>query len=306
MIKTADVVEASEMPLFDELVVLDEVPHDSSLMVEEPKQDEKFDLKKNPNFKLFIPHMNDMLKNIPTHSGKTTAGCERLIAYLDAADRLISQAVAADHKGEIDDVAAEEIRKEIRKMKRQVKKRYNEINEAYDADDAKYASTQETEIVKEATEVKPEMIPEVIEEKVEEIKTAAECSCKVEKKVVAADDENCPTCKIRLWKADENLMECISCDQVFERQLKKEATTPRVSLVMSPWERAITGIVVNAVVSQGKKAEDVYAELKKQYKFSERDELGLMQLLTDLGFPVMRNLMAVPHGNIEFSTQYNA
>lgn len=66
----------------------------------------------------------------------------------------------------------------------------------------------------------------------------------------------------------------------------KVATTPGIQLVMTPFERAITGIIINASVSAGKPLEDVYQFLKKKYSLDEREELAIMQLLRDMGQPI--------------------
>lgn len=71
--------------------------------------------------------------------------------------------------------------------------------------------------------------------------------------------------------------------------IKKEATTPRVQLVATPFERAIAGILINSVVSGGKPFEEVYAFLKQKYKFSDKDELSIMQLVMDMGYSIFKD-----------------
>lgn len=72
-------------------------------------------------------------------------------------------------------------------------------------------------------------------------------------------------------------------------EIVKEATVARSQLVVSAFERAITGIIINAVVSGGKPLEDVYDFLKKKYAFTEREELSLQQLLMDMGQPIFKD-----------------
>lgn len=72
-------------------------------------------------------------------------------------------------------------------------------------------------------------------------------------------------------------------------EIKKEASTPRIQLVMTPFERAITGMIVNSVVSAGKPFEDVYDNLKEKYAFTDREELSIMQLLMDMGHPIFKD-----------------
>ena len=73
------------------------------------------------------------------------------------------------------------------------------------------------------------------------------------------------------------------------QDIVKEATTPRVQLVVTPFERAISGILVNAVVSGGKPFEDVYDYLKGKYSLDEREELTIMQLLMDSGYHIFKD-----------------
>ena len=83
---------------------------------------------------------------------------------------------------------------------------------------------------------------------------------------------------------------------------------------MTPFERAITGAIVNGFVSQGKNPEEIYAELKKKYKFTDRDELSIQQVLADMGFPMLKDRGHVGDASeqlnkgkgIEFATQYQA
>ncbi len=72
-------------------------------------------------------------------------------------------------------------------------------------------------------------------------------------------------------------------------ELNKVASTPKINMVMTPFERAITGILTNAVVSAGKPFEDVYQFLKKKYSINEREELAIMQILRDMGHPIFKD-----------------
>jgi hypothetical protein len=72
--------------------------------------------------------------------------------------------------------------------------------------------------------------------------------------------------------------------------LKKEATTPRnIVIAVSPFERAISGIMINAHVSGGHSIEDVYGFLAKKYSIDEREELAIMQLCMDSGFHMFKD-----------------
>ena len=78
-----------------------------------------------------------------------------------------------------------------------------------------------------------------------------------------------------------------------ESSISKTATTPRVQIVATPFERAIAGILINSVVSAGHPFEDVYDYLNKKYAFSERDELSIMQLVIDSGHHIFKDRGAI-------------
>jgi hypothetical protein len=71
--------------------------------------------------------------------------------------------------------------------------------------------------------------------------------------------------------------------------LKKTAMIPRIQLVVQPFERAIAGIIVNSVVSGGKPLEEVYDFLKDKYKLTDREELAVMQVVMDYGYPIFKD-----------------
>ena len=522
MKKLADIVETTELPLLDEVVVMDEAPE--SVVVEEPAE-VNGDYEKTQDLVDFLPWLQGKLTKLPQHSGATTSGCERIIAHLKMLDKEISKAITRDFDCLLDDTVVEKFRKDIRKMVKKLEKRHKEINDAYDADDAKFASSginvktaesdmldkqavkqivkdvlsdflgrdkvsvnlyhellgamettidqggmkfigddelpedeandrilpgelskvdigegkakpvehkaDDEELAKYKQEVQKrlrsddeeearpilsvremnrrrdrigtddDLLPwekkelEMAEKQLARLiakqeanrdsekakrdlkdkllddalngmkdsattlsdmekemnkaddkvkdhkkcsmcqtnkagrqglcadcqkevdeyggglkeKDASACACHIEK-TIEANVDTCPTCNIRLWAASDSLMECIACDEVYTRKIVKEATTAKIQMVVSTFERAIAGIIVNSVVSQGRNAEQTYAALKDQYKFSSRDELGIQQLLQDMGYPVARNFMGavdnVDGKSVEFATNYSA
>jgi hypothetical protein len=73
-------------------------------------------------------------------------------------------------------------------------------------------------------------------------------------------------------------------------ELKKQAATPNnIVIAVSPFERAISGMMINAHVSAGHPMEDVYASLKKKYSLTDREELSIMQLCMDSGFHIFKD-----------------
>lgn len=74
-----------------------------------------------------------------------------------------------------------------------------------------------------------------------------------------------------------------------DSSLKKEGSLPRATLIMTPFERAIAGILINSVVSAGHPFEEVYEFLRKKYKLDSREELAILQLVMDMGFPIFKD-----------------
>jgi hypothetical protein len=72
-------------------------------------------------------------------------------------------------------------------------------------------------------------------------------------------------------------------------EINKTAAHPKINLFVSPFERAIAGIIVNSVVSGGKPIEEVYDFLKEKYDLSDREELAIMQVIMDSGFPIFKD-----------------
>ena len=58
---------------------------------------------------------------------------------------------------------------------------------------------------------------------------------------------------------------------------------------MTPFERAISGILINSVVSAGHPFEDVYDFLKEKYSLTDREELAILQLVMDHGMPIFKD-----------------
>lgn len=72
--------------------------------------------------------------------------------------------------------------------------------------------------------------------------------------------------------------------------LVKEAGTPsNIVITVTAFERAISGIMINAHVSGGHPMEDVYDFLSKKYDLDEREELSIMQIIVDSGFHVFKD-----------------
>lgn len=79
-------------------------------------------------------------------------------------------------------------------------------------------------------------------------------------------------------------------DRMIENEaMEKKAFSPKLRVVVTPFERAISGILINSVVAGGKPFEEVFEFLKKKYDLDERDELSIMQVVMDSGFPIFKD-----------------
>lgn len=81
---------------------------------------------------------------------------------------------------------------------------------------------------------------------------------------------------------------CVNCEEE-SGDLSKKASTPVIKVFMTPFERAVVGIMINATVSGGKNIEEVYGKLKNKYNFTPREELAIQQLVADHGYPVYKD-----------------
>jgi hypothetical protein len=77
--------------------------------------------------------------------------------------------------------------------------------------------------------------------------------------------------------------------QVEQSALNKQATYPSLQVVITPFERAITGILINSVISAGHPFEDVYSYLKEKFDLTPREELSILQTVVDMGFPIFKD-----------------
>jgi len=72
--------------------------------------------------------------------------------------------------------------------------------------------------------------------------------------------------------------------------MEKSASVPNnLVIAVTPFERAITGIMINSHVSAGRAMADTFEALKKKYDISEREELAIMQICMDSGFPIFKD-----------------
>lgn len=81
-------------------------------------------------------------------------------------------------------------------------------------------------------------------------------------------------------------------DEDFDDVMTKEATVPSFNgfqINITPFQRAIVGALINGKVSGGRNMEELWTEAKKKYNMSDREELEILQILADFGYPEFKD-----------------
>lgn len=125
---------------------------EEEIVVEEPEEIEVNDDPWSWSVKEFLPWLDKMMKQVPTHSGKETVGLERAIAYLQKVDKEISKAVRSDFNNNIDIDMVEKARDEIQRGIERLEDRHEMVatNKYRKKKNKKKADDESDELVKEA------------------------------------------------------------------------------------------------------------------------------------------------------------
>jgi hypothetical protein len=86
-------------------------------------------------------------------------------------------------------------------------------------------------------------------------------------------------------------------DDTHEGELVREAGVPQFQLVVTPFQRAIAGALINGKVSGGRNLEELWKEAKEKYKMDDREELEILQVLADMGYPEFRDRLRLGEDN---------
>jgi len=82
--------------------------------------------------------------------------------------------------------------------------------------------------------------------------------------------------------------------------LKKEATAPHFNgfqMLITPFQRAIASALINGKVSGGRNLEELWKDAKKKYKMEDREELEILQILADMGYPEFKDRLRLGDDN---------
>ena len=256
-VNTLEVMEDTQptQPAQDQIVVVEEavpeankVPGSDAVLevVEEEQQAQDTDWANDKDHSKFVGYMEARIKNIPRHSGNTIPGCERAVSYLKDCQNELRTAIRSDLDGKIDELVVDKLHKELQEMIERLEKQIEKLR----VNGAVKVANVQVQLV-----------------------TAGECNrC----------GAGVPT-----WHDVENdRVVCLKCDaEVGSDDLTKVANTPKLTVFISAFERAIVGTLIDSAVSNGKNIEEVYDKLDKKYKFTDRERLAIVQTVADYGFP---------------------
>ncbi|MFA5048462.1 MAG: hypothetical protein WC516_05575 [Patescibacteria group bacterium] len=97
-------------------------------------------------------------------------------------------------------------------------------------------------------------------------------------------------------------------DEGEEGKLVKEATTPQfkgIQVQMSAFERAVVGAIINGAVSGGRNIEELYKEVKEKYDLTNREELAILQIMADFGYPIFKDRLMMGSKNEDSTRKDN-
>jgi len=237
----------------------------------------------------FIVYLKNRMSNLPRHSGNTTVGCERAIAYLKELDKEISKAIQSDKDNVIDEGEAENIREMIYDFISKLETRHGEL------------SSKRSEKYRKKASVKI----------AQDVVTRINDGINIQYYIEVDNGYDLP--QMLPVSIAEPTPEQVQKFASGEEAFVKEAQTARIVLFEDPFLHAITRLLINSSVSAGRNIEEVYAKLKKKYSFTPREELSIQNLLVEKGMPVFKDFGRLSEdadpsdGNgIDFSTTYYA
>lgn len=147
-------LEVGEDPSGEIVLTLDHVPgglnqeeieEPAEIEVEEPQEIEIDDDPWAWKISNFLPWLSKMMKAVPAHSGRDTAGLERAVAYLEELDRHISRAMRGDLNNELSIEAIEKARDEIQRGIERLQERHEKVKSSKYPKKKKKKSEDETD-----------------------------------------------------------------------------------------------------------------------------------------------------------------
>lgn len=261
-------IDLSESDLTDEISSVDDldlVPDSIQTLLDEVEEKEEVkekDWENDGDHSKFLPYALLRLKNIPKHNGNTTVGCERAISYLRKLDKEISRAIQSDDKNVIDEEEAEKIRDKAFDYIEALEKALDKISSKKRK---KHATQLDSKVF---TRIAEGGIPAYFA-KISSIGEGGLEEVLLEMDLVEPTDLQ--TRAYIDWE---------------EGRITKTADTAKIFLMADPFLHEISNIIIRAHSTYGRDVQDIYSELSKKYKFSDRDHLAVHSLLREKGMLV--------------------
>lgn len=257
-----DVVETAESVLGDAEDLLEEhgdeslsnlLPGANVSLSEFEEEDEArdTDYANDKDLTKFMDHVTALYPaKIPHHDGTSTVGCERAISFLDRMNGDISRAIREDQENVLDIAKLEDIRVNIMRDVLVLKDHLSKLKRQIRDGHSKSASVE-----------------------------VSSPKARGSKGNLGIPNWESPSGKSISYRRMREV-----------EKLEKVAGTPNnLVIAVSPFERAISGIMINAHISAGHPMEDVYGFLTKKYDITDREELAIMQLCMDSGFHIFKD-----------------
>lgn len=225
----------------------------SNTIVEQKAEDapKETDWENDGDHSKFKSYFESKFHNVPRHSGQTIPGCERACSYCKDLLRELSKAMRSDLGGKIEEGWADQVYKKLNDHVEQLENAIDKLRANTSTKNKVFASPQVNLLVE------------------------GKCDrC----------DGDVPT-----WHDVENdRVVCLKCNAVVGSEgLEKVANTPHLNVYISPFERAIVGMLINGACAGGKNIEELWDKMDKKYKFSDREHLSIRQILADYGYPLI-------------------
>lgn len=254
IVEQAYVLEEASPIINDPTAVLEDFEPEGTTQTESTWEDDEDHSK-------YLIWLRRQLENLPRHSGKTTVGCERVIAKLKQLNSSLSKALQTDDDNEIDEVEAERLRDLM----------LNYISRLQEACD-----------------------------RLMDGKTRKKADLRVGKKVfVRIAQGSDPEYYIPVSDASGTMLLPVEIVEPTNQQvqaceqfdtLTKEAFSTKINLVADPFLNEITRLIIEGHVSHGRNIEKLYQKLDQRYKFTDRDHLSIQSLLREKGLHLNKDL----------------
>lgn len=266
-----EIIELGEMPgleLIDQPMAIilpgSDVPMTSDPEEVEEEQKET-DWENDGDHNQFMSYLRQRLDNIPRHSGSTTVGCEKAMAFLKRLDREISKAIQSDEDNIISEDEAEGFRDQIHDFISQLDDAHEKLMSGKRSKKKASVAIGKTVIARLGDGHDFKYYIPVVRDDVEEL---------LEVKIAEPNDE-----AVQKFVEGEQIV-----------SLKKEGSSARIVLYVDPFMQGITRMLIDGHVSAGHNMEIMFANFKKKYNLTDREKLGIQEILLQKGFPIYKDL----------------